>query len=714
MTKNNFLLPVEEYQRAVNPIGDWLKQTSLYASKMTGKPYDACHAHLLSKLRSGVIPFNNPTVVHFERGENGDREQTSSKLTAYLKSVTDNHEILAPTFTTYLHPSVKESMIVGYLDINVAERKKYKKISQQSEAEGNIPRYKYYHNAQDAAKRRNNSVSGGFVAEGSVIKNKSAHSTLTSTTRSISSLSNASNERLIEGNRHYYTAQICLNNLISICAETNSQRISNVVSAFGLVYPSVEQTMECIRRSTDLYWRDRKALKMIQNFVEALTPAERASVVYTGDFYHIRKFNDLFARAFIAKLSRRGSTTPVENPVSVIHQTDEQIVNYAHHICVSLVEGIGKDYDQLSLENRYVVANTCLNIIETLEQYKDFIQAFFLTKNSPPTIATIPSMIRRTVVLSDTDSTMFAVDNWVDWYFGYLNFDDECYAVGGAIMFIATQSIAHILALFSANMNVARARLFTLAMKPEYVFPVFAQTSVAKHYYTATKIKEGNVYKGVKLEIKGVHMKDSSVPSQIIQGAAVVMENVINSVMKGNKLSLRDHLKQASDVEREILRSVFANEITYLKRTKIKEKSAYKQDNTGNPEERDKTPYQFYTMWESCFAATYGPAPKPPYNAVRIPLDLQNKSAVKAWLMSLPNQEFAASFIRWMEINNKVLISSLPIPMDHCITHGIPAELRVILDKRKIVLTLTKSYRNVLESLGYFSKRDMMISEQGY
>lgn len=705
--ENNFLLPIDQYQRAINPIGDWVKQTALYAAKMTGKPYEACVEHLKQKLRSNQIPFNNPTVVYFERGENGDREKKTTKLSNYIQGTIDNNEVLAPTFTSYLHPTVKRSIIVEYLDVNVAQRKKYKKLSQKYEAEGNQSLYKYYNNAQDSAKRQNNSVSGGFVAEGSVINNKSAHSTLTSTTRSISSLSNASNERLIEGNRHYFTPKIALYNLISIISETDFSVVDAAIAQFGLVYPSIEQTMACLKRSTDPYWRDRKATALIQTFVERLSATERAAIVYTGDLYHLRIYNDTFMREFITRISARGNITPLEDPVKTIYSIDEQIVNYAHQICLSLVEGIGKDYEKIPVDHRNILANTCLNIVNTIDHYKLFLKAFFLTKNSPATVSMVPSMIRRSVVLSDTDSTMFAVDNWVDWYFGKLVFTDEGYAVGGSIMFMATQSIAHILALFSANMNVEKKRLFTLAMKPEYVFPVFAQTSVAKHYYTAMKVKEGSVYKGIKMEVKGVHMKDSSVPTNIIKSAAVEMEIIIKAIMNGEKISLAEMLTKTADVEREILRSIHAGETTYLKRTKIKEKAAYKLGET-------QSPYQYFTLWEKAFMATYGACPAPPYSAVRIPLDLPNKSAVVQWLAGLPNRNFADNFSQWMVDNNKSVLTTVPIPISHCSSHGVPDELKAVLDSRKIVLALTKSYRNILESLGFFSKRDMTISEQGY
>ena len=705
MAENSFLLPENEYQRSISPVKDWIKQTALYASKMTGKPLEACIKHLEQKLKNKQIPFQNPQVVFFERAENGDTHKNVTTLSNYVQDVIRKNEILAPTFTSYLHPSIKRSLIVNLLDENVAQRKKYKKISQKYESEGNKALYQYYNQHQDAAKRANNAVSGGFVAEGSVIQNKSAHSTLTSTTRSIASLSNSSNERLVEGNRHYYTPQVTLSNVISIVSASDLNLIHEAVEKYGLAYPTPEQTIACVRRSSDLYWKDRKADQDMVKFFERLSGEERAAIVYTGDLYHLRVLNDGFMRTFIDDFAQRGSTDPVPDVINFLYSYDEAVVNYAHQINISMMRGKGKDYAKLSQDEQFILANTCIHIDQTIQKYKLLLKAFFLTKNSPCTSATVPSMIRRAVVLSDTDSTMFSCDNWVDWYFGHLDFSDRGFAVAGAVMFMATQSIAHIVAQFSANMNVERSRLFSLAMKPEFVFPVFAQTSVAKHYYTAMMVKEGNVYPDIKMEIKGVHMKDSTVPTNIIKGAAKRMEEVIRTVMAGKEISLQEVIQETANVERDILASIYKGETTYLKRFKVKEAAAYK-------DEPERSPYQYYTFWEEAFSGKYGKSPKPPYNAVRIPLDLPNRTSIKDWFDNMKDREVAAAIQKWFVDNNKQTLQSFPIPTENCKSHGIPEELRMILNARKIVLTLTKSYRNILESLGYFPKADFLVCEQ--
>lgn len=716
MSNNAFLLEQEEYQRSISPIRDWMRQTAKYASVMLDKNYEDCLVHVEKKFKAKLVPFHDPHVVHFARGENGDKFRAQTPLSRYINNIVRGGHVLAPTGTVYLHADRVKSNIVGYQDVNVAQRSRYKKLSQKYEQEGNDDLYLLYHNFQDCKKRRNNAVSGLFSAEGSPIKNTSAHSTLTSTTRSMSSLSNASNERVIEGNRHYYSPQIALNNLISIVTDLDTRIIDDAIQTYGLKYPTVEETIACVNRSLDLYDISRRGSETVDTFIRKLTPTERAAIVYTGDLYHLRVLNEDVIYELVTDLSQKGAISQIEDVVKGIYGFDEAILNYACQTNLHMLEGKAKDYkEKLTPEEQSILFNTCQNVLNAIEKYRLLFKAFFLTKNAPCTISTIASQVRRTVMLSDTDSTMFSTDSWVFWYFEKANqrdnanlskkdlFTDKGYAIGGSIMFIATQCIGHMLALFSANMNVERSRLFSLQMKPEYVFPVFALTSIAKHYYTAMKVKEGNVYKDIKMEIKGVHMKDSTVPKNIVDTAAEMMENNIRSLMAGEDLSLIDAIRKVVDIEQEIIRSLRSGEVEYLKRTTIKEAAAYKK-------EPHQSPYQNYVMWNRCFASAYGQAPELPYRAFYVPLKMKNKTDRDKWINGIRNQEVAQALRQYFHETGKSAMTTFPVPLDVIQSHGIPQELMDGLDLERVVLSLTKSLRNTLESMAFFPKFDKLVS----
>jgi len=392
----------------------------------------------------------------------------------------------------------------------------------------------------------------------------------------------------------------------------------------------------------------------------------------------------------------------MDDPVKSIRSTDELIVNYVHQVCITEVRGIGKDYSKISHDAACTVAATCANVVSILEEYQGFIRAFFLSKNLPCSVAYIRDIVRRTVVLSDTDSTMFSCDEWALWYFNDLKFDDEAFAVSGSVMFMATQCISHNLAIYSANINVERSKLHKAAMKPEFVFPVFSLTSVAKHYYTYVFIKEGSVYKEYEKEVKGVHLKNSASPKVVIEDAQNQMEAIMQTVLDGKKISLTEQIIHVLDLEKTILEDIRTGGTTYLGRLTIKDAGSYK----GTPESSN---YRYHLVWEELFVPKYGFQAVTPYKAVKIPTLLDTKARLLAWAQRLEDKSFGERVINWMTRTGRKDLNTIYLPLDFVSSHGLPIELMSAIDADSLLLAHTKSHRMVLESLGYFPKRDLPL-----
>lgn len=712
-THNPFLRPNEFYQRQVAPISDYIKYMGFYVGRMKGIPQREASKLIAVKIRDKELKMRNPRVIHFARHDNDDQYKTSTPLSEYIKDTTTKNYVMAPTFTCYVAEKDKPSQLVGYTTENKNRRKYHKKLAKKAKDSGDILTYTIENNNQDNKKRNNNSLSGTFVADGTVLQNKTGHSTLTSITRLVSSLGNASNEKIISGNRHYFNAEVTLNNLIYIASEVKRSEVEPILIKYNLVIPTVDQVMECIKYSTDLYWDDNIYLNKIRDFVLKLDDCERSVIVYGGDLYHIRKHNPEFIRQFINDLSRKVTPTNIpdrESMIKTMYSFDDQIPNYGHQVCIGEMSGKGTDYSDAKKfpdELLSTIYGTCSNIHATVEKYQDFIYGFLLTNNIPASVANLPNSSRRTVVLSDTDSTMFSIDEWVEWYFGKIIFTPEAYAVAGAVMFVAVQCIAHVLAVFSANMNVDRSKINLLAMKPEYMFPAFALTSVAKHYYTCIRVKEGSVYSEVEMEVKGVHMKNSAVPKVLNTASAALMERILKTYLDGKDISLAEILKETADVERMIFNSLMSGEVTFFKTSKVKQHTAY----TKGPTE---SPYQWHEFWNKIFAVKYGDIAAPPYSVVKIPTMCLNKSKMKEWIANIKDRELAERLQTYCDANNKTVIKTLYLSIDYLKAFGLPEEFKQVINHKKIILDLTKTNRIILESLGYFAKEGMMLTESGY
>lgn len=708
MSTNAFLQPRSFYNRDINPLMHYVSQMATALSIANNVPLAEAKVFIQSAMKTGKFKnLRDPEVVFFGKDENGDRTREEMPLSHYIRDSVQKKQIMVPTFTTYAHPDEDRSPISSFMKFNVSKRNDAKQASQRAEAAGNVETAFLENVNQANKKENNNSMSGAMATESSIFENDTGHNTLTSITRSMASIGNAMNERMIGGNRHYRNKEIALNNAIAIVHTMDSDSMLEAMNTFGLYYPTPQDLLKVFKHSMRYYVFDQKAYKDIYEFACLLSPLQRAAIVYNQDFYHIRQFNPKVVKQMLEDFAELDDVTVNENPIAIIKAADPLSANYAHQVCIELVSGLGKDYADMPERTVQTVSNVCRNIDNRVVQYRTLINSFFLTKTVPNSTAYIQDMVRGTVPLSDTDSTMFSVDEWVNWYFGKLVFTQRAYGIAGGVAYLAVQCIAHCLAIMSGNMGVADEHLFTLSMKPEFVFPVFVQSPVAKHYFTAMLVKEGAVYKDIKMEIKGVHNKNSALPGSIVEPAQARMEEIIRTVMHGEQISLEKEIKDVADIERTIINSLKSSEVEYLKRGNIKEASAY-----GSSAE--ESPYAIHTQWMRVWAPSYGNIEPPPYETIKIPTTLISASKFKKWLESMEDRQLAARMTQFSIDFNKKQLPTFYLSLDLMLSQPIPKEIIDVIDYRRIVLDLTNVRRMLLDSLGFPVRKDFLLSELGY
>lgn len=696
MSSKQFTLPDESYVRNIDPVNHYLDQTSTYLSITTGKNIEECREFVKTKIKDGTFKtIHNPRINYLERGDNGDREYVEGTLLGYINSAVKNEELIAPTLTTYTNTKVKKSLLVAYIDANVKARNVAKKAMFVAKANKDTIKEKIKNIEQTNRKLSNNAISGAHVSKSTPLENKTAHSTLTSNCRSTSGYGNANNEKLLCGNRHYWNGQIALANIISIITHIDYDSLQNVINKYNIVLPTVEDTMECITYSTDLYWMNKSMITSIRELVEKLSPIQRAAFVYTGDLYHLKKFNDSLVKKFIKDLSSKIKEGEEFDYLNYIQKANEDYLNLAHQICYDEMKGMGKNYKALDSVKLKTLALTTKNIDNVLVKYEDLIKVIFVSDNMPASVAYFPESIRRAAITSDTDSTIFTVQDWVSWYKGSVMFDDESTAVASTMIFLAAQSITHLLAKMSANFGIEKERLHQIAMKNEFMFNIFVATNVAKHYYASISCQEGNVFDKNEIEIKGVHLKSSNSPKAITKKASELMENVMTTLQKGEKIKLTEILKEIGDIERSISKSIIEGNLQYFRLGEIKKAESYTKD----PEE---SPYSQYLMWQQVFSEKYGTYSEPPYQTVKVSTTLVNPTVTKLWLDEMKDRCLSEKISKWMEDNNKKVLPNLMLPLQAVNIHGIPPEIAVVINVRKIIYDICKIFYLILETLGFY------------
>ena len=701
-----FFAPKETYTQALSPVKTYAEQLAFYIQHKKGWSLEQASAKAAQIIKAN---FKDRHVKCFERQENGDRIVKDTTLLTYIRDNLKDENILTPTFTSYMSTKQRKSILSEFIFVSVAKRSLAKKEAHKAKAQGNLLLADNKNNEQNNLKTYNNSMSGAFAQESCILHNPSNHSTLTSLTRTMTSMSNASNERVIAGNRYYPRGIDVLNNIVYICSVTDTKAIQKTIEHFNLYYPSVEDTVEVLKHSSDLYFIDKRYYdNKIIPLLKTLSKEHLASICYSGDFYHLRKFNSDFVRKVLTLMSHKVVVTQ-EDPTCIdkIFALDENLVNFVHHIFFKELKGRGKEYNKMTgtgiPESIYA---TCLSTIEQLNVFKLFFNTFFMTKVMPVNSFRLKHMVRRTVVLSDTDSTCFTLDEWIKWYKnGEFWIDDETIAVGGAISFITTQVIVNLLRILSRNLNVDESLIDKMGMKNEFLWLAHAPAEVSKHYYAYTVLQEGTVLTVPEIEIKGAHLKNSAVPKFVIEDGKSLMTEILEKVSSNQKLNFRSIVKRVVGIEQTIHDSVFKGESTYLKRSKINVAESYAE----GPE---KSPYARHTFWNTVFGPKYGEFADPPYDVIKIPTIVQSKTALKKWVDEIEDEALRTRLSTWLVANNKANLPTIYLNDTYVSGSGIPKEILSIVDIERIILDVTIQHRVIMETLGVVLYKNKLIGQQ--
>lgn len=698
-SENPFVLPINEYIRDLDILKHYVDDSASFLSISTGKTKEECKKFVIESLKpGGQFEFKDPQVKYLKRADNSDRAPAETTLVKYINESVQTKELMAPTLTTYLHPTKKLSLLSVSIEDGVKARNAAKSAMFKAKADGDVFKHDFKKIEQTGKKLAGNAVTGALVSPSTALVNKTGHSTLTSNCRATAGYGNANNEKFLAGNRHYFNHHIVLNNIISIIGNCDLNKISIVIEKYNLHIPSAQEVLEAIKYSTDLYWWETHYFEKIADLVHKLSPLQRAAFLYIGDLYHLKKYNDAFVRSMLDKLIEKVEGSHPD-PQSVLKTARDDHLYLMHRICKKEMQGKGKEYKHLvGTPGHSTVALTALNIQSTVNDYADLIDVFWRTSNMPASMAYFPSSIRRVVLTGDTDSTIFTLQDWVVWYKGKISFDEQACSVKEALVYLTSATITHLLAGMSANFGIVPERLFEIEMKNEYSFPVFVPTYLGKHYFALRDAQEGNIFASdkIEIEIKGVGLKSSNAPRQTIHAAQKMMRDIMEDVMNKGSVSIFKYIKQIADIERVIIASILKGEHTYLRRGSIKDAASY----TASEE---LSPFMQHKLYMDVFSPKYGEIPPPPYDTLKISTTVNTPSSFKAWVENIPDRAFANRMTKWLEETGRTHIGTFNFPSQVLSSRGMPEELKQIIAYRKIVADITKIFSVIMETLGSFT-----------
>ena len=697
-----FQLDANTYTNDLDPVKQYIEQASTYLiNRYKLNKQDAVKQ---VKLNLKDKKIKNPNVRYRSKLENGDREETTIKLTDYIKDVKKNNEIIVPSYTAYDNPSKQVSIHKEFLNYNTKQRSLYKKEAFKQKQIGDMDKYLFADVTQKTMKIKNNSVSGGYGSEHTVMYNPSAHYTLTSITRCVSSIGNMVSESMIAGNRLLRDVNTVYNYIATIATYSKKADVEYCINKYKLYIPTPKDVLDILRYSYIHYWEDNKVEEDLLEYLKTLDKTVLVSIAYTNDLWHLRKYNDKLLRTMLSTISKQ--CTNITQDPNIIYTAEEGFRDLTHIIWGDEIRGMNVNYKEL--ENTPLLdklCSTCYNIRKEFNYYKMLFNTFFLTDILPTNIAYVKEMLRDTIVLSDTDSTCGSYDKWVEWYYNKLVFNSEAVSITAVVMTIVSRVVDHYLKKLAANMNIKGEEVELLKMKNEFFWSVFIPTNVSKHYTANVCIQEGNVFKEPDLEIKGVQLLMSTCNKDFIKKTHDMIKEINTRLSNGEKLSGKEYATRVADMEREIIARVRKGDVDIFKLDKVKPKDSYTNENS---------PYLYHVLWNEVFANKYGPSGEPMYMVAKIPMLTDNKKKMLEFIESIEDEYIKESLIAYCKKYKKENIATYKIPTTILVAKGLPEELVDYVNIERIILDNLHASYLILETIGIYRQKDKLLHEMGY
>lgn len=700
-----FSMKSEAYNCNINPIKHYLDISTqvLNTFNKTNIGTDTIKRYIKETKQ-----FRNPVVKFFERDLKGVRSEKSISLLNYISDVKRKDDIIVPSFTVYFSKAKKRSLHAEFINVNVRERSKHKKLSFKYKMQGDMVKSSYHNVIQKVKKIFNNSLSGAYGSMGTILHNISAHYTLTSITRAVASIGNVIAESFISGNRHYRNPDITFNHIATIVSSLDREAMEKVVRKYSLHLPSSQETMDCIIKSSRKYWRSLEKESIIYEYLSKLSGLERAFILYQNDLYHLRLHNDMFCRSLISSfLNYKLLDLSKEECNDIIDNSVDWAFNLAVH--VNSKDLTGKRREKYTEQDLQHLASFLKNFESQLNHYQDLIKVFLITDVFPASLTYVKEMVRESIVLSDTDSTCATYEDWVKWYYGEIRFNKDAVSLSAIVMTFVTQSTDHYIRAFAGNMNVKEVDAKHLSMKNEFFWSVFVNTNVSKHYYAFVNIQEGNVYKVDNpinnLEKKGVNLIVPNVYGPIRELSEKMMVEIMTTIRDNKTINLQYYLDMVLTAEKMILDKIRKGSPDVLKMEKIKEAEGYKKGPNDSP-------YMYYQLWQDIFSQKYGNAPKPQYMAVKVPTTVTSVATMKNYINNIEDKTILEKMKLFLGRVRKEKITTFRLPLIIVYNKGIPKEVLPAIDYKRVITDNVRVLYMILESLGYYLKDDSTLIEE--
>lgn len=674
---------VTNFSRSTSLMDEYRMNMTTYLSKL----YPHLSAvELKTRLDKVIASTYRPTNVQYLEMESPGNIEVKSNLLLDVTNKLD-YGCISPYGAVYTPVDERVSMFTNYISDNQAERKKVKHEELIAEASGDMATKQFKYLRQLNIKGRINILSGVMLSS-VAFRSSVNYNAITSTARLGIMTSYAITEIALEGNYYFDSEDRAINWIVRLLRIFPGDRqITDCITKYSLHIPTQTEVYDSYVDQLRQYNKADK-YPQLYKLINGLTECECTFVYYAANLSRLFRENDSF-RAFFKYLINVDNLQNIDGDVPLITTLTDGDIRTLAIVCISdeipdkcTVDHIANEMPDL---NRRVYS-VYMHLESTLDRLSLLFDTFILIPILPADIRSHKHMIRRTVLLSDTDSVLFTNVHWIKWFTGDIRITPDSTRINAAMVTLVSRILEHSLAYLSTNMGVSEDNLKVMAMKNEFMYDIFMRTPIAKHYAGYIRYREGMRLTPCKLDLKGKNLRGSDLPATTTGYVKKFIKDTFDEFLEDYKLSPDKLMRKIIKFEQLIRLSILDGEVKFLAQKPINQKSSYKAP--------ESSAYLYYTLWTEVFADKYGELHLPqkckevyikPVSVKRItPLDH----------MKVVDDEIYNRFIGFLKKWPKREFSRVMIPIDMT----IPAELIEISDYSRVIKANCYSLELVLKA----------------
>ena len=643
------------------------------------------------------------TAVIVETLTDGAPKLLAVDLVDYLNRHCD--DLVSPSGSFYKQHETQTGITIKMIQDKLKQRKVAKKAMLKCKAIGDEVNELINYYLQTLIKIGVNSLPGNYGSKYSIFYDKGNYNAITSAGRALIGYANTCIEHVLGGNFGWYSFDQLINHIVVNINHIDHSKVKSTMKRHNLHQATKEELFEFYKKELSIYHK-YKNFDVIWDEVKRLSDTEVQFFWYYQNLRHVLMGNDEVFRPWLEDMFNFDLVpqNPNVKPEDLFELDGALVtmINVAFDKYVNSGDPEIQVYDlpRKIPEKAKIFVNIANYVSAKLKEFDDIMDTFINTEICVPDVLNRKFMIRNSSVVSDTDSVIFTVKDWVDWYtHDIYKIYPGTYHIACLMIYWIQIAVAHSLKLYSIAHGAKGSHVGDMAMKNEFLYPTMIEADIKKTYAGVVTVQEGVILPKPADDIKGVQLKGSTM---VKEATAFANNFIVNDILLDSlnkKISGHELIAKVMEFEQQIYKDIMEGKTKWCEPLSIKNKEDYATPLSQN--------YFYFMAWEEVFASKYGEF-MVPNKTYAVPIASPTPEYFEMLRKTSPAiaKKFEAFVSKYGKAPSKIVVNPN--------LNMIPTELIPLVKIREIISANINPCRLILRQLGIscgFDDQDLLFTE---